>query len=142
MISEFQPYQQSTIDAVIETGMNLSLSEDTIAFKERIDDNVLFAYDNLITRFRGALTNHMIEITMTNDEYQRYKYQPQLFCYEHYGTPELASSILYINNMISRTEFTKQTLIIFSDDIIDVIEELMSLSETDLVSNRMNCSVE
>lgn len=138
----FTPYEQTTIDAVIETGLNLSVSEDTMAFKELINDEVLFAYDNVITRYRDILTDYIIYIDLTDDDYQRYKYQPQLFCYDYYGTPELASSILYINNMVSRTEFTKQSFMIFNDDIMDIIQELMSLNEADLETNRANCIIE
>ena len=59
-----------------------------------------------------------------------------------YNTPELASSLLYINNMISITEFTKKTINIFTEDIMDIINELMSLNEDDLKQNKVDIESE
>lgn len=142
MAQEFQPYLTTSVDKFIEEGKSLDISESKMAFKERVDGTIVIPVHNVITQNVSAIRSHITEYTMDDDEFQTYKYQPKLFCYEMYGTPELAYSLLYINNMISLTEFTKKTIKIFTEDIMDVINELMSLSEKDLERNKINAGLE
>ena len=142
MSKEFEPYNTTSVDRFIEEGMDLDVSESKLAFKELIDGEIIVPFYNVITKNIDAIRSHITTYTMDDDEFQTYKYQPKLFCYEMYNTPELASSLLYINNMISITEFTKKTINIFTGDIMDIINELMSLNEDDLKQNKVDIESE
>ena len=49
------------------------------------------------------------------------------------------TSLLYINNMVSVTEFSKQTIYRFDPDMImKIINELMTLNEKELKKNRID----
>lgn len=138
-MKEFKPYTQNTIPLFIQEGKNLIISEDTMAFKEKIDHDIIIPCHNIITKHYNAIKNYIDEFTFTDDEFVTYKFQPQKYCYATYGTPELASSLLYINNMISRLEFNKKNIKIFRpSSIMDIIKELMSLSEYDLKKNKLS----
>lgn len=138
MSIQFEPYNTTTVDRFIEEGFMLDVSESTLSFKELINGEIIFPIHNVITKNINVLNDYIIEYTMNDEDYQRYLYQPKLFCYEVYGTPELASSILYINNMTSITQFNKKKLKIFTDTIMRAVNELMSLSEDDLAKNKAN----
>ena len=138
MSKQFEPYTVTSVDRFIEEGLDLDVSESKLAFKERIEGEIVIPFNNIITKNINVLSDYITPYEMDDDEYQRYKYQPKLFSYEIYGTPELASSILFINNMTSLTEFTKKNINIFTENIMDAINELMSLNEEDLKQNRVN----
>lgn len=141
MAEEYKPYATFSVDAEIEAGKDLYISEDTMSYKEKIpmqesEDNIIIRFHNIITQHIDALKDYITDLEFDDDEYYNYLYQPKLFCYEAYGTPELATSILYINNMTSATEFNKKKLKVFTTDIIDAINELFSILEEDLEDNR------
>lgn len=138
-ISEFKPFDQTTITGYITQGKLLSISESSMSFKEVVDDEIVVQYYNVMTKYADILKPYIMEFEMSEDEFQRYKHQPGLYCYEAYGTPELASSLLYINNMVSRADFKKKKIKTFTTNILDVVKELMSLNERDLKNNRANC---
>ena len=131
-MEEFRPYKETTVDGFIDAGENLDISESTMSFKNVIDDSVVLAYHNVITKFYRVLSSFIVEITLSDEEFDRYIQQPKKYCYEMYGTPELAYSLLYINDMPSVTDFKRKKIKVFTDDIMDAIVELMSLNEEDL----------
>lgn len=135
--SVFKPYKQNTITAVVNAGKGLTISESKIAFREKIDDEIIIRQDNVLTRYRRIIKPYLTTKELTDDEYIKYKCQPGLLCYDLYGTPELATSLLFFNNMSSVTEFTKRSITIFKPDILTVVNELMSLNNKDLVANRL-----
>lgn len=137
MAKEYTPYKYCTLRDVIETGKTVETSEKTMAFRENIDDLFIIPYHNIITKYYDTIKNYITTYEMTDTEYQKWKYQPRKMCYDMYGTPELASSLLYINNMVSVTEFTKKKLKIFQLDFLDVVNELFEILEYDLKNNRM-----
>ena len=137
-MDKFRPYTETTVDNVIEAGQTLDISESTMAFRNTIDNSIVLAYHNVITKFYRVLSDHIIEVTLSDDEYDEYVQQPKKYCYDMYGTPELAYSLLYINDMPSVTDFKRRKIKIFTDDIMDIIVELMSLNEEDLEKDQNN----
>ena len=135
MATKFQPYEETSVDMYIDTGKILDISESTIAFKSKVDDKIIIPYHNVITKFYKVLKDYIVDVTLSDEELHRYYQQPKLFCYDTYGTPELTYSLLYINNMPSITEFKKKKIKVFTDDILDIVNELMALNEEDLKNN-------
>lgn len=137
-MDKFRPYEETTVDSVIEAGQTLDISESTMAFHNTIDDSIVISYHNVITKFYRIISDHIIDITLSDEEYEEYIQQPKKYCYDVYGTPELAYSLLYINDMPSITDFKRKKIKVFTDDIMDIIVELMSLNEDDLQKETSN----
>ena len=131
----FKPYAKTTIDTIIESYKNESVTEGTIAFKEKINGEVIIKFHNLLSKYHDLMRKYIVEVELTDAEYNRYKCLPNLMSYELYGTPELAYSLLYINNMVSMFDFTKKKVKVFSTNINEVLKELMVLSKEDLERN-------
>ncbi len=138
MASRFKPYDQVEIKSVISSGKALGISESSMAFKTVVNDEIAIPYYNVITKFYPILKNYIETVTMTEDEFFKYKCRPNYYCFAQYGTPELASSLLYINNMDSATKFKNTTFKRFKSNILTIINELMSLNEKDLKRNRIS----
>lgn len=138
MGKEFKPFETTTIDGQIEAGKNLSISESSLAFKTVVNNEVALVFHNVITKYYNVVQHYLTEVTLTETEMLRYKCKPNLYCYDLYGTPELATSLLYVNNMVSVTEFKKYTFYKFNDNIMKIVHELMTLNEVDLKKNRID----
>jgi hypothetical protein len=78
-----------------------------------------------------------VSITFTDEEYMKYRFQPKRFCMDFYDTTELWSSILRINNMTSASQFVNQTIKAFTQDVFDVINEIMILEDERIRDNRL-----
>ena len=136
-MKEYEPYTQSTVRDVIFYGERLEISEKTLSFREAINDELIIPWHNVLTKYIDLLKDFIIDYSFTDDNFLTYKYQPRKLSYDLYGTPDLAFSILYINNMVSVTEFTRKNIKVFTGDIVEVINELFEVLETDLKNNRM-----
>lgn len=137
----FKPYTKTTITHIIESYENEPITEGTIAFKEKINDEIIIKFHNVLSKYNDLLRKYIVEVDLTDEEYNRYKCLPNLMSYDLYGTPELGYSILYINNMVSMVEFTKRRVKVFSNSISEVLQELMVLTKEDLDRNHMNIFV-
>lgn len=134
---KFNPYEKTSIDQFVDAYESEQVTEGTISFKEKINDSIIIKFHNVISKHIDLMKPYIVDVVLTDDEYARYKCLPNLFCYDIYGTPELAYSLLYINNMVSITEFTRKSIKAFTTDINDVIKELMILNQTDLEHNQV-----
>lgn len=133
----FRPYAKTTITHIIEAYQYESVTEGSISFKEKINGEIIIKFHNILSKYNDLMRKYIVEVELTDDEYQRYKCLPNLMSYDLYGTPELGYSILYINNMVSMCEFTKRKIKVFSNSINDVLKELMVLTKEDLDRNHI-----
>lgn len=131
----FKPFERTTIDAIISSYQDESITEGTIAFKEKINGQLVIKFHNILSKYHDLMKKYIVTVDLTDDEYTRYKCLPNLMSYDLYGTPELGYSLLYINNMVSMTDFTKRTVKVFSTNINEVLKEMMVLLKDDLDSN-------
>ena len=60
---------------------------------------------NLIEDFLPELTKNCIDVTLSSDEYTRYKYAPDLLAFDVYGSVQLDFIILYMNGIIEPKDF-------------------------------------
>ena len=144
-MEQFKPYATTDIENFIEKGIKLSISESSISYKSVIthsNGSVAIKYHNVITKYRDIIRPYIVSETLSDIDHQTYKFQPHLLCYDLYGTPELAYSLLYINNMVSFSQFTKKTIKVFTSNFPDILEELMTLNKEDLIKNRMDNELE
>jgi hypothetical protein len=129
----------NTIENLISYGKQLDISHDKLHLKTSIttDENIIIInFDLLLDKYMDYIENNIIEIELTDKEYEKYKFQPKLFCYERYGTIELWSSILRINNLTSLTEFNLKKLRIFNDKIFNIINEILTLEKSEIKRNK------
>lgn len=131
----FSPYEQSTMDRYVEEGKKLPFSRTSNLFRTKTGD-VVTPYQTIVCRYYDSLKTYITEKTLTKEEQEKYKYNPRFLCYDLYGTPELWADILYINNMVSVTQFKKSTIKVFNTSIIDALIEIKLIIENDLIDNK------
>lgn len=131
----FPPYDRNKMDSYIEEGKRLSFSRANNLFRTR-EGNVVTPYQTIVCRYYDSLKSYIEEKTFTDEEFERYRYNPRFLSYDLYGTPELWADLLYINNMVSVTSFKKRTIKVFTSGIIDALIEIKLIIENDLIDNK------
>lgn len=130
----------STIDDIIKYGNSLPISHDKIHLKSSLKDtmgnNVIVNYSSFVNKYIDFLQPIIVEVTLTDNEYEKYKFQPKFLSFDMYGTTELWSSILLLNNLSSATEFTKKKIKLFTKDIFTFLNEILILEDDNIKDNK------
>lgn len=138
----FKPFESNTISDIIEAGNKLEMSHSKLHFKSKYttpeNNDVIINYSSIIDKYNDFVQKIVTEIELSELEYLKYRFQPKRFCMDYYGTTELWSSLLRINNMTSAVQFTKTKIKAFTQDIFDVLNEIMIMEEEEIRDNRIN----
>ena len=134
-VGGYAPHKTATVPDYILAGSELDLSRNKLMMKT-LENGVIYPYQSITTRFQGALNRFIVDYTFDADEWGRYIYQPKRFCTDYYGTPELWADILYINHMVSATDFNRPNIKIFTDSIIEAIAEIQAIYADELKKNQ------
>lgn len=65
---------------------------------------------NVVEDFLDTLTDDIIKVDLSYNEYIRYKYAPDLLAYDVYGSVQLDFMILYLNGIIDPKDFDFKTV--------------------------------
>lgn len=135
MVDHYGPADAYDLPSEVQRGKNVSFSHAGMLLKVR-DGHMITPYQSLIGKYSKALRNFIVDYEMTDDEFKLYYQKPKLFCMDKYGTPELWSGILYINNMRSVVNFTQRSIKIFTQDINVALNELITIFQPDIEMNK------
>lgn len=136
VVGNFPVDETFSLPYEVDAGKEIEMSYGNMQFKHR-KDNVITPYQTVIGRFYHALKPYITSKELTDEELLKYWQQPRLLSIDLYGTPELWSGLLYINNLVSAAKFTKKNIKIFTSGIMDALEEIMTLYYDDLHNNRL-----
>ena len=143
--SSYDPSEAYTIDEEISAGKSVEISHGNMQFKTRFTDldmtpdrHVVVSHQSLIAKYHHILNDYIQEIELDEEMQRRYYQRPKLLSTDLYGTPELWSWIMYINNCKSLVNFTKTKVKVFTRNIDEAIDEILTISNQDLEDNRDN----
>ena len=136
MASEYAPSNAYDLLSEVASGKNITISHGNMQFKTRIDNRIVVPKVSLIGQYHGILSKYIVEKEYTGKEFLHYYQRPKLLSLDLYGTPELWSWLLYINNCKSVANFTNPKLKIFTSDIGTAIREILTITSQDMAKNR------
>lgn len=128
----------SNITELIKLGKDQDISHKKLFFKSKIksfDRFIIVNNQSIINKYIDFLKKIIVEYEMTDDEFDKYKYQPKRFCLDIYGSMELWSLLLSINNMSTLLEFNRPKIKAFTQDIFDVLNEILILEDEYIKDN-------
>ena len=84
---------------------------NTFSFSMTINKSITIPFQNVITTtYAKELKTLAEEVTLTEEEYQKYKYKPKLLAYDIYNYTELFYIINFLNNIYNIKDFNKRKL--------------------------------
>lgn len=88
---------------------------------------LLVNFENLIIKYMPELKELKVKVTLSNEEYSRYKFNPKLLSFDLYGTTELWFLILEANELHTISQFDSKTIYLFRADIIEKAARILNL---------------
>ena len=130
----------NTVDDCVAYGEDLELSHSKLFVKTPIviSDNKLIVsnYTSILNPYMDYIKQALVDYTIPDEEMMEYKYKPKYFCLSKYGTMELWSLLLRVNNMKSIMDFKKKNIKVFNELLIfDIINEILILEKERIQKN-------
>lgn len=105
----------TTIEELINWGKTQEISYRNLhgeVYINNLSNNevIRIPLNSVMGEYRYFLEPYTIEITMSDDELYLYQYKPKSLSFKLYGTTELWSTLLMINNCISKIDFDKKKI--------------------------------
>lgn len=110
-MANITPAQTYTLDQFIEMKDIDNMTYRNFSILQKID-GVEHLDHNLVEDYLEELKNVCISVALSDQEYKKYKYAPDLLAYDIYGSVQLDFIILLLNDTIDPKEFTKKTVIL------------------------------
>ena len=129
----------STTTSTLESFINYKNLDNNVYYKDlsifekSIDGkSVLLSY-NILNDYRKEIFDFIIPITLTDEEFQKYQYQPKKLAYDLYGSTEYYYMILFINSMTNIKEFNRRRInLMRAKDMSSVLSAIYS-SESEYI---------
>lgn len=134
LVNNYKPINTYTLPEEVNSAKNIEMSHNKFQMKA-ITDGSVHAVASIFSKYHYILNPYIFTTTLSEEDYHKYYQKPKLLSYDLYGTPELWSGLLYINNMVSVTNFTKRTIKIFNTGIMTAITEIMTVYSDDMKNN-------
>lgn len=91
---------------------------------------IVVNFNNLVIKYFPELKELKMKITLSNEEYTKYRYNPKLLSHDIYGTTELWFLIMEANELHSITQFNLQTIYLYRTDIVEKMLRILNLERT------------
>lgn len=130
----------TSIAKLAETGDKLSIEQSSLNFKAKLDEEefshpIVINYKSILDDYYETIEAMLKEYTFTTREYEKYKFQPRLFCLDQYGNMELFTILLKFNHMNSVLDFNQKTIKVLPGNIERVISEIQILEKRNMAIN-------
>ncbi len=103
--------EPNTIDALIALGDSDNANYNNTSFSTEYG-GILYNLYNVTSDYMKIIRRQCKKITLSNEEYLRYKYRPKLLCHDIYGVGEYYYIIMLINDICSVKDFTMRNIMI------------------------------
>ena len=132
----------STIKELINSGKQSTLNTDELSLKtvvtNSLDEKFIVNISCVFEKYYELLTDHAVTVTLTNDEYMRYRFKPRMLSKDLYGTYDLHYLLLKLNNITSVIYFDFTELKVFKPEIISLLNEIQILEEENRIDNQLD----
>lgn len=132
----------STIKELINNGKHSILNTDELSLKtvvtNSLNEKFVVNISCVFEKYYELLTDHAVTVTLTNEEYLRYRFKPRMLSKDLYGTYDLHYLLLKLNNITSVIYFDFTELKVFKPEIISLLNEIQILEEENRIDNQMN----
>ena len=133
---------RSTIQSVIEEGLELKMTIKDLCFKEVMTNSsgemfIINMY-NLYEKYYELLLEQSTVVVLSDEEYRKYRFQPKLLALDLYGNKDIYYLLLRINHIYSVINFDFKELRVFKPSIVKLLNEIMVMESEDYIDNEMS----
>lgn len=103
---------QELIDSVNDMEISYRNLHTNVYIKNK-DDIIKIPYKSIIMEYLPYFKSSVVELKLGPEEAPKYKFKPKKLSYDLYGTTELWSALLELNQLYSIIEFDKEVYKVF-----------------------------
>lgn len=136
------PYRnKSTIQSIIDDGLDLKMTMNDLCFREVMTNSsgemfVINMY-NLYEKYYELLLEHTTTVTLSDEEYKKYRFQPKRLARDLYGNQDIYYLLLRVNHIYSVINFDFTEMKVFNSNIVKLLNEIIVLESEDYIDNEM-----
>lgn len=102
-----------------------------------IEDGIEFVDHNLFDEYIDVIDRLSVNTELTDEEFKKYKYAPDLLAYDIYGSVQLDYFILLMNNMVDPKEFCRKNIKMMRTSVLQALmNEVMQANTGYIEQNR------
>lgn len=125
-----------TIDDFVRIGKTNSVQFQNSSYFKEIDGQILEDYNIFRDRYYKKLMSYTEMMTMTDDEFRKYKYRPKVLSAQLYETVDYWYILLIINGMYSCMDFNKRKIRVLTYEGTRFIKNALMKEEIDISENK------
>ena len=96
-------------------------------FTTNSNTKMLVNFNSLVLKYLPEMQEIKIKITLSNEEYAKYRHNPKYLSNDIYGTTELWFLILEANELHSIRQFDSKTIYLYRTDIVEKMVRILNL---------------
>lgn len=120
-MATYTPKNTHTLESFIRAGRSVTISYDSLSFKERLSNGTEISILNVINDYLDDFINLASYVQLTDEQYKKYRFKPKLLCNDIYGNPELYYIIMLINRVIDVKDFDFKRLRMMKIDVFNAL---------------------
>ena len=123
----------STVSKVVAEGKLLELPFEKFFLKNTLTVNegnqIIVNQKCILDEYWDEILKISKVVTLSDKEYEEYRFKPKKFCFDFYGCTDLWFILLRLNNMVSVIDFDKKKIRIFTNEIFTILNLILTLEE-------------
>lgn len=126
----------STLEDFIASASSDKISYSSLSILAKAN-SLYYPAHNIIYDYLDNIESKAVVIDMTDIQYERYKFRPDLLAYDIYKNTELEFIILALNKIQSPKEFTRKKIkMLASEQMLDLINTIYNSEKASIDKNR------
>lgn len=126
----------------LEDFVKLGDADDATYFNYSIiekQDNIIFTDHSLIDDYLSELSQLCQTVALTEEEYKKYRYAPDLLAYDIYGSTQLDFIILKANDIVDPHEFILRSIKLPVASLLStILQDIHQANEGYIEQNRLD----
>lgn len=139
--STYDPALTFTLEDFIDMKISDEMTYYNFSIIENIN-NIEYLDHNLIEDYLPELNKLCIPVSLTSEQFKRYKYAPDLLAYDVYGSVQLDFIVLMANDMIDPKEFCKTEIKLpYASSLRNFLGTIYSKEKNYITKNRYDNNI-
>lgn len=125
-------YTYTLVDFIVAGKSSTDLSYSKLSYTET-KDGIVFPVHHITNDFLYELKKDCLTVTLSDEEWVKYRYRPKILANDVYGTTEVYFLILLLNDMCDIKEFDGKVLkMLRKDDLFEYLAQIYNNEKTNL----------
>ena len=138
-IQILDPDKTSTVEEFINAGISdeMTYNNFSILFRSSQQDNIILSANNIIYDYMDEIKPYIVNVSLSEEEYIKYRYKPKLFAYDIYGSTELFFVVMAVNGIYDIKDFNRRNIkALYKKQLFELLNQMYNAESGYIQKNR------